>query len=449
MGMIFSILIAIIAVAVVIIILALAFGKKSPKSGSAAISGKTQSKIIKDANRRLAKNPHDPQGLIPMGEMYYTNSLWDKAYPIYDELSKLAVNHSEIDAFMVNLRCGVCALNLNKLPEAQQTLELAYKLDSHDYEINYYTGVLFYKLTQYDKAVPCFKKALVIKPDASGVNLMLGQSLYMGQHYHDCLPCFRKALTEEPSNKDALFGMADAMAQEGHGDKSIKVFTHLRPDPVYGARSCLQAGIYHYNLGDYDNAIQDFEIGLKHENIPIDTKLEIQYRYAQCFFAKNQFGKGLSLLKQIRSVNANYKDVNALVGRYQELSQNSNLQIYLSAGTGDFVALCRKIVALLYPKANIKFIDINVGPMYTDVIADVESNKWEGTSISRFFRTSGATGELYVRDFHAHMRDINADGGFCVTAGVFSDETHKFIEGRPVDLVEKTQLTRILKSITM
>ena len=433
----------------VVTVLIVAFGKKGGSGGASGGKGKTQSQIIKEANRRLARNPHDPAGLVPMGDMYFSSGQWEKAYPIYDELSKLAANHSEIDAYAATLRCGICAVNLDRLEQAQQMLSLAYKMQPHDYDVNYYTGVVLYKLAQYDKAVPCFKKALVLKPDAEGVNLMLGQSLYMGHHYHDCLPCFRKALTENPQNKEALFGMADAMTQDGHGDKAIKVFTHLRPDPVYGARSCLQAGIYHFNLGDFDNAMQDFEIGLKHEDMPQDVKLEILYRYAQCYFSKNQFGKGLALLKQIRQVNASYKDVNALVGRYQELSQNSNLQVYLSAGSGDFVTLCRKFVAVLYKNVNIKFVDITVGPMFTDMVAEIESSKWEGTELFRFFRTSGATGELYVRDFHGHMRDINADRGFCVTAGVFSEETHKFIEGRPIDLMEKTQLVRVLKAITM
>ena len=224
---------------------------------------------------------------------------------------------------------------------------------------------------------------------------------------------------------------------------------HLRADPVYGPRSCLEAGVYHIKMGDYDAAIQDFEIGMKHTNIETDVLLDLQYRTAQCYFSKNDFAKGLQLLNNIRLVNANYKDVNALMSRYQELSQNTNLQIYLSSGASDFVALCRKFIETVYRGSQVKIMDIQVQPAYTDILAEVDTVKYTDIELFRFFRTSGTSGELYIRDLHGHMHDVKADRGFCVTAGVFSEDAHKYIEGRPLDLVEKNRLVKVLKSISL
>ena len=47
------------------------------------------------------------------------------------------------------------------------------------------------------------------------------------------------------------------------------------------------------------------------------------------------------------------------------------------------------------------------------------------------------------------MSDVNAERGFCVSAGIFSEESKKYIEGRPIDLIEKTELTKILKQISI
>ena len=168
-----------------------------------------------------------------------------------------------------------------------------------------------------------------------------------------------------------------------------------------------------------------------------------------CLFAKNQISKGLMLLKAIRGVNASYKDVNALINRYQELSQNSNLQIYLSSGSSDFVTLCRKFIAAKYKNAHVKIQDINVGPLFTDILAEISTLKWDNVDIFRFFRTSGSTGEIYVREFHGHMQDIKADRGYCISAGTFSEECRKFTEGRPIDLIEKNELVKVLKVISI
>lgn len=410
-------------------------------------SRKNQAHIIKEANRRLAKDPNDPAGLIPVGDIYYNNNLWEKAYPVYETLSKMAVEKVTIDAFLVNKRAGVCAANLGKIPEAIVALSTADRINPHDFECCYYLGKTLLQNKNYEKAIPCLKKSLVAKPEAEGVYLLLGQALYHAHHYKECLACFKKALDEDPGNKEALYDMADAMEQQGHGDKSIKVFMHLRPDPVYGARSCLAAGVYHARINNHEAAIQDFEIGMKHENAPEEMRVEIEYRLAQQYFSINQITKGLLLLKQIRNVNPNYKDVNSLISRYQELSQNSNLQVYLAANNNDFVPLCRKFIAAKFKKSVVKIQDINVGPLFTDILAEVETSKWEETKLFRFFRTSGSTGELYIRDFHGHMQDVKADTGFCVTAGVFSEEAHKYTEGRPVDLIEKAELVKILKEL--
>lgn len=457
-GNIFSFVIAGVAVLAVAAILIMAMGKK-PQSGknskNANAKGKldakktkSQAQIMKEAARRLSKNPHDPAGLVPLGDVYFTNSLWDKAITVYNNLIHLSATNTEIDAFTANLRAGICLVQLQKYHEALGSLSMAYKLNSRDYDVNYYLGYTFYMTNVFDKAAPCFKKALMIKPDATGVYLMLGQSLYKSHHFRDSLPYFKKALDEDPGNKEALFGMADAMAEEGFGDKAIKVFMHLRADPTYGARSCLQAGIYHAKNNDLENAIQDFEIGLKHADIPVDVKLELQYHLAQCYFSINKMAQGLNNLRLIRDVNPNYKDVNALINRYQELSQNKNLQVYLSSSTTDFVTLCRKIISVIYHSDRIKIQDISVGPVFTDVLANINAGKWEDLEVFRFFRTTSSTGEIYIRDFHGHMHDINADKGFCITAGEFSEEAHKFAEGRPLDLIEKTHLTKLLKQIS-
>ena len=63
-------------------VLSMFMGKKSPKQDGA----KNKAQIIKEANKCLAKNPHDPLGLIPLGEVYFESQLWDKAFAVYSEL---------------------------------------------------------------------------------------------------------------------------------------------------------------------------------------------------------------------------------------------------------------------------------------------------------------------------------------------------------------------------
>lgn len=415
------------------------------KGGKGKQKGRSQ--IIRDASRRLSQDPHDPEGLIALGDVYFNEHTWDKALSIYDTMMSVAPAHKEIDPFLASLRQGICAVKVGKPEESFKGLGAAYQINPNNFDVNYYLGIACYKTKEYEKCVPVFKKALVARPDASNVNSYLGLALYKGHHFKESLVFLKRALDENPENKEALFSMADAMNESGYGDKALKVFMHLRPDPEFGSKSCLLAGMIHTKMNQFDKALQDFEIGLKHQDIPQDTYLELKYRLANAYFASDKISAGIVCLRDISVLNPTYKDIQNLLSRYQELNQNKNLQIYLMSSSSDFVALCRKIVMVYYAKSVTKIMDIDVQPDNVEILLQVETARWEDVEVFRFYRTTGSTGELAIRDFHSKVNETKADKGICFTAGPYTEEARRFAEGRPIDLVAKEGLVRILKKV--
>ena len=67
--------------------------------------------------------------------------------------------------------------------------------------------------------------------------------------------------------------------------------------------------------------------------------------------------------------------------------------------------------------------------------------------IFRFFRSQGTVGELLMRDLHARIKDLKAGKGICLSAGVFSEESRRFTEGRPINMYDKDRLNKILHSV--
>lgn len=425
------------------IIVSIATRKKSGKKGKQ----KSRAQILKESTRKLAQDPHNPDALMALGDLYFNEHAWDKAYPIYETQMSIAPAHKEIDPFKSSLRQGICAVKLEKLQEAFKGLSAAVQINPNDFEVNYYLGIAFYKNNDFEKAVPRFKRVTVLKPEATGIVSPLGLSLYKAKHYKESLPYLKRALDENPENKEALFAMADGMNESGYGEKAMKVFMHLRPDPEFGARACLAAGMFHLKTGAPDKAIQDFEIGLKHQNATPEIAIETRYRLALAHFGMKAIGKGIGYLQEIQAINAQYKDVPQLLARYSELNQNKNLQTYLMASSSDYVALCRKIVMKYYTKAVTKIVDISVKPENIEILVSVEFIRSEETHIFRFYRTTGAVADLYVREFHSRVSEAKADKGVCITAGLFSEEGRKYAEGRPIDLVDKNGLIKILKKV--
>ena len=408
---------------------------------------KSRGSIIRTAEKKLAQDPYDPAALLPLSELYYKEQQWEKAFPLFVTLAEIIPTHPEIDMFETALRYGICSVKLGKLSDALKSLSLARREKPDSFETNFYLGQAFFLNKDYDKAIPCFKKALSLGKEAPEAFEYLGLSLYRIRLFREALPYLKRALEVKPESREILFSLADSMYACSMGDKALKVFMHLRPDPEYGARSCLLAGSIHSFSNQNAQAIQDYEIGLKHEDAPLDVLTQIRYNLAQIYLQENDMVKALALLQTIQMTVPGYKDVRVLITRYQELSQNNTLKTYLMATNSDFVALCRKIVSVFYSKATVRILSVDAKPDVAEIQTEIDTIKWEDSVVFRFYRNTGSTGELYIRDFHGRIRDLKAGRGICVTAGTYSDDAKKYVEGRPIDLVDKAQLLNIFNKL--
>ncbi len=450
--MIVSVLIAIIVAALVLVILMGIKGSpkgKKEKGVSDKIQKKGKSSIIREAEKKLSHDPKHVPSLELLGKIYYEEKNWDKVYGIYKTLFELSTTQIGINRAFVTLYYGIACFELDKIDESLNVLMSAMKQEPESFDANFYLGKALYKKGGFDKAIVCFRKAKLIKPENVEVMEFIALCFYQMKKYKEALPFLKRVLDDKPDDKQLLFFAAISMTECGMGDKALKIFMHLRPNAQFGAQSCLEAGKMHERVKDFQTAIQDYSIALKLENVNEQTELQIRYRLANTYLAINDISKALDHLRFIQSKKSGYKDVDALVMRYQELRQNKNLQTYLMAGTSDFVALCRKLISIYHSEGFVKIEDVSVASETVEIICHVESPKWTAKEIFRFYRNQNSMGDIYVREFHTKLRDTKCDLGLCVTMGSFSDSAHKYIEGRPIDLIEKDQLTKLLKKINL
>jgi tetratricopeptide (TPR) repeat protein len=443
-GGLIPILIAFLVLGLVVVIV-INFAGKSKGGGKRA---KGRDAIIRDASKKLAQNPRDHEALLAIGDIYYQEEPWDLTFRTYETLSELTTIYPTMDEFMINQRCGISAMKNNMLNEAFKPLNTALAINPSDFEANYYMGSLEFQRKNYEKAIQHFQKARVRDPEHAPTLRGLGHSLFKTKKYKEALAFIRKAIDLAPEDKESLYTLGECYYEANQTEQAQKIFGHLRADPVMGPNSCLFSGSINMNARQYEKAIEDFEIGLKHENIKPEILIELKYRLATAYLKQNEIGKAITLLREINVTNPSYKDVSILINRFQELNANKNLQIYLMAPQADFIALCRKIVMNYFAKAKIKIINIVVNKNeWADIVAEVDTPKWSDVVMFRFNRSQGSVGELIVRDFHAHIKEVKAGKGICVTPGGFSEEAKRFTEARLIDLIPKEKLIAILNTV--
>jgi len=443
MDFLIPVLAAIVGLILIIFFVIMFLGRS--KGGGRKRSG-GRDMVIKNATKKLDQNPKDPNALTELGDLYYREENWTEALRIYSTLAELGSQGG--NEFEANLRMAMSALKLGYGDDAYKGFSTARLLNPNNFEVNYNLGVLEFQRKNYDKAIQILNQARMSDPEHAPTLRTLGHSYFRLNKNKEAMVFIRKAIDLAPDDKESLFTLAECYYESKQIEQALRVYTHLRGDPVMGASACLSCGLISIESRHYDKAIQDFELGLRHENIKAEVNIELRYRLATCYLKTNDIAKALALLRSIQAESPSYKDVAVLIGKYQELNANKNLQIFLMAPSGDFVALCRKIVMGYFPKAKIKISNITVNKNeWADLLAEVDTPKWSDLIMFRFIRSQGSIGELVVRDFHSHLKEVKAGKGICVTVGAFSIEARRYTEARMIDLIEKDRLTAILNTV--
>ncbi|MDR2483530.1 MAG: tetratricopeptide repeat protein, partial [Treponema sp.] len=450
MNLLLPIIAVVLVLAVIVVVVLTVTGRSKGGGSGPAKRERNRDAVIRDANKRLTQNPRDYAALNAVGNVYYRESQWDEAYKAYEILVNAPPATSGVDSFEVNLRCGISALNLGKMDEAYKGLFFARNLRQDNFEANYHLGSLEFQRKNYERAVNYLQIAR--RQDGEHVPTLrtLGHAFFKVKKYKEAMAFIRKAIDLAPDDKESLYTLGECYHEAEQTDQALKIFTRLRPDPVMGANACLLSGTINTELRQYDKAIEDFEIGLRHKNITPEVWVDIKYRLAKLYIETGEIGKALTNLKDIQLEHSNYKDVAALISKYRELNANKNLQIYMIGSSADFIALCRKIVVSYFPKARVKITNISVNKNeWADILAEVDTAKMSDVVMFRFIRSQGSIGEIIVRDFHSHLKEVKAGKGICTTVGTFSDEARRYTEARLIDLIEKERLTPMLNLLDM
>ena len=405
--------------------------------------------VIKDARKRLSHNPRDLEALKSLADALYAEEDFTGAKECYKTLiDKFVPEASGFDEYELNIRYAISALRTEDLPEAYKSFTLARALRDDTFEVNANLGFVEYRRENYDKAAAFLERARIIRPEDPGTEKYLGYTLCMSGNCLEALPLLQKTAEVFPEDRETLYMLAQCYHSLEMNDPALRIFSHLRSHPQFGPGASLHAGTINLEHHQYRDAAADFEIGLKHESLRRDLRLELLYMLSSAYAHVPEISEAVKALEALREEDPDYKDTGEQLERYRELNSDQNLKVYLLGTTSEFVALCRKLTAAFHPVSEVKIVDISVHKTeYADILAEVSARRAEELVLLRFVRTSGDVGELILRDLYSRIKDLRAVKGYCVTAGQFTKGARDFVEARLIDLVGKDGLTRVLSSL--
>jgi tetratricopeptide (TPR) repeat protein len=409
---------------------------------------KDRNAIIRSANKKLSQNPKDPDALLSLAEIYYKEEDYKLALKHYSALIPLCAAYPDLDEFDITLKYALCSLKNSNVEEAYKSLLIAKSINNDNFDVNFNLGCLEYKQGNFEKAAGLLLRANESQSDHAQTIRFLGHSLFKIKRYQDAIKALQSTMEYEPDDKDSLFFLAQCYYKIGKNENALKLFTHMRTDPRLGPNAALFAGTIHMSTRNYQKAIMDFGIGLRHKDINPSVEIELKYRLSNAYTKVQEIERALNLLYEIEKVNPQYKDIDALIGKYRELNTNKTLQVYLIAPISEFVSLCRKLASNFYTDARAKLIDISIiKNEYIDILAEVSAKRWEDIVLFRFIRSTGTVGELVLRELYSRCKELRAGRGFCLSAGTYSEGAKQFVEARLIDLIEKKELMKLFSRL--
>jgi tetratricopeptide (TPR) repeat protein len=186
--------------------------------------GDYQRAIDSDLEAIKRKANYKPS-LYKLGCSYKGLEQWDNARIYLERLVKLNPGYRYLAAY-VDLVQVYQELGLHD--KAMTLAGVMTKLPDGLPLVNFYRGMAFYRLNDFDRAKSYFT---VETEQESGRTLslfMLGQINYLKENYEQAAEMFRKALAEIPSSPEAHYNMAVILMQNERWQEALKHLAHAK-----------------------------------------------------------------------------------------------------------------------------------------------------------------------------------------------------------------------------
>ncbi len=423
------------------------FSSKLEKISRLMDSGNYQS-AIKDLKFIINKNASDAKAHYLLGECYFSIQNFEWAMPEFKQVLKLNKFGHNLSEHSVRSRLAQIYLNYGKAEEAQKEFLLMTKLQPNNF-MNYYNiGRIFRERGYLDNAYKYITKAIDINPKHADSLFTAGEISYQQGRLSDCSFEMTQLLKEKPEYLKAHYYLGMVQFNSKNYAQAIKEFELSSRDPDFRLTSLAQKGRALFENRNIENAIIELERAKRLIKKEDSVALAIRYYLSLCYESKRQLDKAIELWEEIHKINANYQDVPEKLATYEELRSDDKIKDILTASDADFLVMCKLIIKFF--GFNILDLEAKKGNVVNIVATEAES-KWRNTRkikrFIRFVRTNDIIGDTGVREVMDLMKETGASKSMLVISNKFSRQAMDYATTRPIDLIDKKGLSKLLKRI--
>lgn len=447
----FVILIIIVGTSVGVLILFIIKSFIAPRKienlASLLKSGKNQ-QAIKAAKQLLTKEPHHVDGHYLLGQAYFAEGKTELAlmeFKMVNQIGKFTGLCREVP-----FRKQAAEL-YRKFGQVEEALkEYLLLIQKEPVQADHYVaiGELFEERQMSDKALHYLQKAVELNPNHAGAHLHLGILIYRKKKLLEARVELEATVKLDPENYQAHYYLGRLLKEMHEYPTALRSLEKAQRDPEYKSKSLIEAGTCYMSMNNMDRAIPTLERVINLDgNTTANELMYARYFLSLCYEKVRNIDSAIEQWEEIYAKKPSFRDVAQKLSQYQELRTDDRMKDYLTSSPEEFEQICRAITTGL----KLEVMDVKENPLGLEIQAvEAEKNWRSGRSMPRlilFMRDNDKIDVSIVRSLSEKMKKNNISRGIVVTSSDFARKAIEFAETRPIDLVNKDQLSAVLKKV--
>lgn len=405
---------------------------------------------IADLEEYIKKDEKNPLAHLYLADCYYMTNKKDLALVEYRQALSLGKFSNQSIEKQARYRMADIYISLGQLEEAQKEFLLIVRMDPNDYKALYNIGKIFYERNMRDNALNYLSKAVRINSSFPDAWFYIGRIHLDANKYAEAMNAFINCVKSDPKNYEAHYNLGLIYKAMNNTTKALQEFeiAERTTDTNLKLKTIYQIGLIAADSGNYDKAISEFQRALKYATEENNTTIGIRYSLASVYESRKQVLEAIEQWELISQYRPNYLDVQEKLLRYSDLRMDDKLKDFVTCSTSTFEVLSQKVLSELdYDVIDSKVVNDNTVHM----VALERSGKWSNVRQGKVFVVVTRSGEPVDDDVLSLIVDkvkaIHGVKGLCITTSRFTPKAIRYAENRPVILIDRNELTKVLKKL--
>ena len=309
----------------------------------------------------------------------------------------------------------------------------------------YNAGRLFEERGKAAKAVGYFRKTLELQPGHADAHLHLGMILYQAKRYPDARGFLEKAVRLQSDHVEAHFFIGKIQKDNRDFQEALNSFERAAKSNEYRIKALVERASCFIELNSPERAIPDLERAISAaKDASSPDALWAHYHLASCYEQMRKIERAIEHWEAVYEKKPGFQDVAEKLSRYQELRQDDHVKDFLTAGQSEFRRMCEQATnALGLVTRAIEDIDHGC-----QIVAEESDTKWRNTRkqprLLWYLRTTDMIDEATIRAAHEEQKKQNLTRAVIIASSTFSRLASDYAESRPIDLMDKDALQKLL-----